>query len=84
MIGRALIGLVHWYQRYLSPVLGANCRFVPTCSQYAVDCLEGLPLYRALPLVVWRILRCNPWGTAGLDPAPTVKGAHEHRRRSER
>jgi putative membrane protein insertion efficiency factor len=69
--------LIHTYRLLVSPVLhaltgvlGGGCRFQPTCSRYALDALHHLPLYRALPLILWRILRCNPWGASGYDPVP--------------
>lgn len=80
LVGRGVaavfIFLVRVYQWTLSPVksavfgAGAACRFRPTCSSYAIECLRTLPLIRALRLATWRILRCNPWGGQGWDPAP--------------
>lgn len=70
MIARLLIAPIRLYQKYLSPHLGHNCRFTPTCSQYAV---EALALHGALKgglLALWRILRCNPFGKFGYDPVP--------------
>ena len=70
------IFLVRAYQTLISPLKhalmgpGGGCRFRPTCSAYAIDCLRQLPLGRALRLSTWRILRCNPWGGSGYDPAP--------------
>lgn len=70
--------LVRTYQWTLSPLKnllvgpGGGCRFRPTCSAYAIDCLKTLPLHRALYLASWRILRCNPWGGSGYDPAPKM------------
>lgn len=70
------IFLVRLYQLFLSPLKqalmgpGGGCRFRPTCSAYAIECLRSLPLHRALRLSAWRILRCNPWGGTGYDPAP--------------
>lgn len=70
MIRRALIAPIRLYQRLVSPLLPAACRFSPTCSEYAIDCLRQLPVWRAVPLIVWRVLRCNPFGKGGYDPAP--------------
>lgn len=67
---------VKLYQWTLSPLknalfgAGAGCRFRPTCSAYAIDCFRTLPLGRAAYYSVYRILRCNPWGGSGYDPAP--------------
>lgn len=65
---RLLIRLIRAYQRQLSPLLGASCRFVPTCSEYAIEAIEGYGVLRGLGLAVWRILRCNPFSRGGYDP----------------
>ncbi|MDR2668231.1 MAG: membrane protein insertion efficiency factor YidD [Puniceicoccales bacterium] len=48
----------------------ARCRFVPTCSEYARQCLLRHGIGKALALIIWRILRCNPLVRGGYDPAP--------------
>jgi len=58
------------YQVLLSPLLGAHCRYTPTCSQYALEALRQHGVLRGLALAAWRILRCNPWGGGGYDPVP--------------
>ena len=73
MIARAMIGAIRWYQRFISPLLGHNCRFVPTCSQYAIQALQVQGALKGTLLSVWRILRCNPWGGSGYDPVPPKK-----------
>lgn len=70
MISRLLIFLIRCYQRFLSPLLGKNCRFVPTCSQYAIEAIRIHGPVKGLVLAVWRILRCNPFGKCGRDPVP--------------
>ena len=70
MIARAMIGAIRWYQRFISPLLGHNCRFVPTCSQYAIQALQVHGTLKGTLLSVWRILRCNPFGKFGFDPVP--------------
>ncbi|MBN1515595.1 membrane protein insertion efficiency factor YidD [Candidatus Sumerlaeota bacterium] len=62
--------LVRLYQWTLSPLLGGQCRFIPTCSEYALQVLTRKPIYTALPLIVWRVLRCNPFCKGGYDPPP--------------
>lgn len=68
MIKRMLIGLIKGYQRYISPQLGSNCRFLPTCSQYAIEAVEKHGVIRGSLMATWRILRCNPFGKGGYDP----------------
>jgi putative membrane protein insertion efficiency factor len=63
-----LIGLVRAYQLGLSPLLPPMCRFYPSCSQYALDALRQKRLLRALGLIIWRLLRCQPLCRGGYDP----------------
>ena len=63
------VGLVHVYQRVASPLLGARCRYHPSCSQYAIDALEQFGFLRGSALACWRLLRCNPWTHGGVDYA---------------
>lgn len=62
--------LVKFYQRVISPVLPGTCRHYPTCSYYAIEALQKHGAIKGFILSVWRILRCNPWGTHGCDPVP--------------
>lgn len=64
-----LVGLVRLYQLGISPLFPSVCRFTPTCSQYALDALRKHGLVVGLAKTIWRILRCNPWGGHGHDPA---------------
>lgn len=67
---RLLLFLLRGYKRYVSPHLGHHCRFVPTCSEYAMQALEIHGLGKGLLLTLWRLLRCNPFGSFGYDPVP--------------
>ena len=73
MISRVLIALVRGYQKVISPLLGHNCRFTPTCSNYAIQAVEEWGVIRGLGLAVWRVLRCNPFCKGGYDPVPMRK-----------
>lgn len=64
------IGLVRLYQLTLSPWLGMNCRFQPTCSVYAIEALETHGVIKGGWLAIRRIARCHPWGGSGYDPVP--------------
>lgn len=70
MIGKAMIWLIRWYQRVISPMLGANCKYLPTCSQYAVEAIAKHGALKGGLLAAWRILRCNPFSRGGYDPVP--------------
>lgn len=70
MIGKAMIWLIRWYQRAISHMLGANCKYLPTCSQYAVEAIAKHGALKGGLLAAWRILRCNPFSRGGYDPVP--------------
>lgn len=65
-----LLGLVFIYRNAISPLLGANCRFQPTCSAYAQEALERYGAFHGGRLALRRIIRCHPWGGSGYDPVP--------------
>jgi uncharacterized protein len=65
-----LVAVIHFYQKWISPLLGQNCRFHPSCSQYAVEALRRHGVARGLLLAAWRVLRCNPFCQGGHDPVP--------------
>jgi putative membrane protein insertion efficiency factor len=66
----ALKGAVLAYQWTLRPVLGCNCRFYPSCSNYALEAVGAHGALRGTALTARRILRCNPWHPGGYDPVP--------------
>jgi hypothetical protein len=65
-----LQGVVRGYRYAVSPLLGANCRFLPSCSEYAVDALERHGAVHGLYLAARRVCRCHPWHPGGFDPVP--------------
>lgn len=73
IISRFLVLLIRIYQLTLSPLLGANCRYQPTCSQYAVEALKIHGPLKGGWLGLKRILSCHPWGGHGYDPVPKSK-----------
>ncbi len=66
----ALLGGVWVYQRLISPLTPASCRFVPTCSAYAAEAIRRHGPARGLRLAAARIAKCHPWGDSGFDPVP--------------
>lgn len=68
----AMLGIagVRVYQYTLRGVIGSNCRFCPSCSDYAVDAFRCHGGLRGGAMAGWRILRCNPWSAGGYDPVP--------------
>ena len=73
LVAWILIALIRIYQWTLRPFIGANCRFFPTCSEYAVEALRAHGALRGTWLAAWRILRCNPWNSGGYDPVPACQ-----------
>ncbi|PZA07374.1 membrane protein insertion efficiency factor YidD [Meiothermus sp. PNK-Is4] len=65
-----LVGLVRFYQRFISPLKPPTCRFYPTCSHYAVEALERHGALWGSYLAVKRILKCHPLHPGGIDPVP--------------
>ena len=67
---RVLEVLRNAYKAALLPYLGARCRYVPSCSEYAIEAIAKRGAIRGLWLVAWRVLRCNPLVRGGYDPVP--------------
>ncbi|MEQ8710022.1 MAG: membrane protein insertion efficiency factor YidD [Rhodospirillales bacterium] len=85
LISRIMTFPVYLYRYILSPVIPARCRYLPTCSEYAIEALTLHGPARGMILATKRICRCHPWGGSGYDPVPSVKSrpqAHScsHRR----
>ena len=64
---------VRLYQRAISPVIPARCKYHPSCSEYAVEAIRRYGVLRGVVLAAWRILRCNPWSHGGVDPVEAQK-----------
>ena len=62
--------IIKVYQIIISPFIGSNCRYLPTCSEYAIDSLKTFGLLKGLHLSIKRIGKCHPWGGHGYDPLP--------------
>ena len=65
-----LVALVWLYRYTISPFLGNNCRYQPTCSEYTIEALREHGAFRGSLLAAKRISRCHPWGGSGYDPVP--------------
>lgn len=63
-------GLIRIYQMAISPYLGQNCRYEPSCSTYAIQALDKHGVIRGSWMAIKRIISCGPWGGQGYDPVP--------------
>ena len=70
LISHFFLLLIRLYQILLSPILGASCRYTPTCSQYGIVAIRKYGPFKGGWLTLKRIGRCNPWGGHGHDPVP--------------
>ncbi len=77
-----LLLLVRIYSFVISPLLGVNCRYQPTCSEYAIEALRLHGAFRGTALAARRIARCHPWGESAYDPVPPT-GANKDDAKSD-
>jgi putative membrane protein insertion efficiency factor len=75
---RIAIGLLWIYRYLLSPLLGPRCRFMPSCSEYAMQALHTHGAVRGGWLSARRLCKCHPWHPGGFDPVPDTTGRPDH------
>ncbi|TRZ73805.1 MAG: membrane protein insertion efficiency factor YidD [Streptomycetaceae bacterium] len=63
---------IKFYQKWISPMFGARCKYYPSCSNYAVSAIEAYGV-KGLAMSAWRLVRCNPWSHGGVDYAVKEK-----------
>ncbi len=73
------IGFVKGWRALISPLYGDVCKYQPSCSTYGLRALQVHGVFRATPMIIWRILRCNPWSHGGYDPVPGTPEARQWR-----
>ena len=66
-----IFGLLKMYRWLLSPILPCSCRYLPTCSEYALEAVQKYGVLGGTWLTIKRILKCHPWGEMGHDPVPS-------------
>lgn len=70
MVKKFLLTIIRGYQKFLSPLLGNNCRFSPTCSEYFILAVEKYGVSKGIYLGGKRIVKCHPFNPGGYDPLP--------------
>jgi hypothetical protein len=70
LISSLLLFVIYIYQKLISPIIPARCRYIPTCSQYSKDSIMKHGPFRGITLTFKRIFKCHPWGGSGYDPVP--------------
>ena len=77
ILNKFLILIIKFYKYFISPYAPSNCRYLPTCSEYFIDCLEMNGFFKGFYLGIKRVLRCHPikflGGRSGFDPPPNLK-----------
>lgn len=76
MMARTLMLLLRGYKRFISPLLGAHCRFLPSCSEYAMLAIQEWGAARGSWLAMRRLLKCHPFHAAGVDFPPLRSKTH--------
>lgn len=71
-----LLALVRFYRAAVSPWLAPRCRYLPTCSEYAIEAIKRHGAAHGSALALRRIARCHPWGGSGIDEVPAVASTH--------
>lgn len=66
------IKLIKFYQNKMSPKMNKRCKYYPSCSNYGIMCYERFNFFKASFMLLWRLLRCNPWSKGGYDPVPEL------------
>ena len=66
----AVIAILRAYKFAISPLFPPACRYVPSCSEYAIEAVDRHGIFRGLMLALWRLLRCHPFVKGGFDPVP--------------
>ena len=73
---RLALAILRGYKRFLSPMLPSACRYVPTCSEYAMEAIERNGVLHGGAKAMLRFVRCNPWGGHGYDPVESLSDSH--------
>ncbi|MAJ86577.1 MAG: membrane protein insertion efficiency factor YidD [Cellvibrionales bacterium TMED148] len=78
-----LIAFIRFYRFFISPIIGQNCRFYPTCSMYAIEALQAHGFVKGMYLTVCRIFKCHPGHMGGYDPVANEQNTREPQKASD-
>lgn len=78
MIRQAAMWLIRGYRYAISPFLGNNCRFTPSCSEYTEEAIGRFGIFKGSWMGLARLLRCHPWHAGGYDPVPPAEKPGDH------
>ena len=70
LVSILLLSIIYIYRSFISPIIPARCRYIPTCSEYSKESIMKHGPYKGIQLTLHRILKCHPWGGGGYDPVP--------------
>lgn len=76
VLAAPLVGLIVFYQRFISPMTPPTCRYYPSCSAYALTAIQRFGPFKGTWLAVKRLVRCHPWTAGGVDHVPPAPEAH--------
>lgn len=68
LLKKAMIAMIRFYRRNISPYKGFICPYIPSCSEYGIQAIEKYGPFKGGAMALWRILRCNPMSSGGYDP----------------
>lgn len=80
ILKKIVLLLIKGYQKFISPILGKNCIFIPSCSSYTYEAIEKYGIIRGGILGIKRILRCHPFNQGGYDPVPELNKNKERKK----
>ena len=81
---RIFILIVKGYQFLISPLLGNNCRFYPSCSHYMIQAIERFGIFKGVFIGLKRLSKCHPWHEGGMDPVPEACQCKDETKKSDK
>ena len=76
---KIISGIIGLYRYLVSPILGPNCRYTPSCSEYSQEAVMRFGVFKGGWIAIKRIVRCHPWGKSGYDPVPEKESCDKNK-----